>query len=605
MRERVAVTLLALFCAVSAPAQEAPLVEPTPDLTRVRLLDEVPNYAAVLADQWRSGARLDDVEIGRSGRNYGRLVEIGEVRNITLQGSIALALHNNTGLKVQRLDPIFSAAEVRRVRSIFDPEFYGDASKTYQTDAPNTLSVLTTGETGGETSVPVPPVLFNSGVSFDAGLRKTLLTGGRISLDWTNSRRSANPTAVFQVVPEYTSALGLTLNQPLLRDFGWRQALLLVDVAEINQEAAFYRYRTGIANLVTDVERNYWLLVLAIEDVRVEEQGLEAARELLRQNEGRYNVGALPRTAVLEAQAEVAQREAQLIRAGNLLQNQRDNLRALINYGQEDTSALLMIAPADKPTALAYDIDLERSLDFAAHQRPELIAARLDVESSQTLRKVAENQLLPRLDLVASAGLRGRGGDDSGFLSGQPTPGPTPPTGPFGGFAPNEQILGGYDRSLELLTDGRFYQYVIGATIQIPIANADAKARYAQAKIDTERSWLNLHQLEENVTLEVKKAVSNLESDMKRIEATRVARELAEENLRNQQARYDVGLATTKDILDFQDQLTQRRRAEVEALTGYNTSLAEMRRVEGTLLDARNIIVDKPGVESAPWWARF
>ena len=605
MKERAIVTLLALAWAVSGLAQDTPQVEPTPDLTRVRLLDEVPNLAVVLVDQWRSGSRLDDVEIGRSGTSFGRLVEVGPVRSITLQESIALALNNNTGLKVQRLDPIFSAAEVRRTRSIFDPEFYGDAAKSYQTDAVNTLSVLTSGSgSGGAAGAPVPPVLFNGDVNFDAGLRKTLLTGGQLSLDWTNNRRTANPTAVFQVEPEYTSTLGLSLNQPLLRDFGWRQALLLVDVAETNQEAAYYRYRTGIANLVTEVERNYWLLVLAIENVRVEEQGLEAARELLRQNEGRYNVGALPKTAVLEAQAEVAQREAQLVLSRNLLQNQRDNLRALINYGNEDSDALLMIDPADKPGVDPYDIDLERSLEIASHERPELIAARLDLESSQTLRKVAENKLLPRLDLVASAGLRGRGGDDSGFLSNQPTPGPTPST-PFGNFVPNEQILGGYDRSLELLTDGRFYQYVVGATIQIPIANAEAKARYAQAKVDTERSWLSLHQLEENVTLEIKKAVSNLESDLKRIDATRVARELAEENLRNQKARLDVGLATTKDILDFQDQLTQRMRAEVQALTGYNTSLAEMRRVEGTLLDARNIIVEKPGVESPPWWARF
>jgi outer membrane protein TolC len=603
MKVRALVTLLALAWGATGMAQEAPLVEPTPDLTRVKLLDEVPNYGVVLADQWRNGAQIDDLEIGRSGASYGRLVEVGDVRSMTLQECIALALDHNTGLKVQRLYPIFSAAEVRRVRSIFDPQFYGDVAKTYQTDAANTLSVLTTGSgTGGVTSQPVPPVLFNANVNFDAGFRKTLLTGGQLSLDWTNDRRTANPTAVFQVVPEFTSTLGLSLNQPLLRDFGWRQSLLLVDVAVTNQQSAYYRFRTGMANLVLDVERNYWLLVLAIENVRVEEQGLEAARELLRQNEGRYNVGALPKTAVLEAQAEVAEREAQLVLSRNLLQNQRDNLRALINYGEEDTSALLMIDPADKPSAIPYDIDLDRSLETATHERPELIAARLDVESSKTLRKVAENSLLPRLDLVGRAGLRGRGGDDSGFL---PTPGPTPGPGTFGSFVPNDQIIGGYDRSLELLTDGRFYQYVIGATLQVPLANAEAKARYAQAKIDTERSWLNLHQLEENVTLEIKKAVSNLESDLKRIDATRVARELAEENLRNQKARYDVGLATTKDILDFQDQLTQRRRAEVEALTGYNTSLAEMRRVEGTLLDARNIIVENPGVESAPWWARF
>jgi outer membrane protein len=75
--------------------------------------------------------------------------------------------------------------------------------------------------------------------------------------------------------------------------------------------------------------------------------------------------------------------------------------------------------------------------------------------------------------------------------------------------------------------------------------------------------------------------------------------------VRNQKARYDVGLATTKDLLDFQDKLTQARDAEVEALTRYNSDLAEMRRVEGTLLSARNVMVERVPLEGAPWWADF
>ena len=51
--------------------------------------------------------------------------------------------------------------------------------------------------------------------------------------------------------------------------------------------------------------------------------------------------------------------------------------------------------------------------------------------------------------------------------------------------------------------------------------------------------------------------------------------------MRNQQARYDVGLATTKDLIDFQDRLTQAERAEVDALTGYNIELAHLRRADG------------------------
>ena len=165
--------------------------------------------------------------------------------------------------------------------------------------------------------------------------------------------------------------------------------------------------------------------------------------------------------------------------------------------------------------------------------------------------------------------------------------------------------VGGYGRSLELLTDGRFYQYLVGAQISIPIANAAAKADYAQAKVNSEGARLSLERLEEDVTREITESVNNLEAFLKAIEARRIARELAEENVRNQQARYDVGLATTKDLIDFQDRLTQAERAEVDALTGYNIELARFRFAQGTLLRDRSIVLERTEPEPPPWWARF
>src|SRR5690606_29022062 len=122
---------------------------------------------------------------------------------------------------------------------------------------------------------------------------------------------------------------------------------------------------------------------------------------------------------------------------------------------------------------------------------------------------------------------------------------------------------------------------------------------------ESERSKLTLRQLEENVTLEIKNAIDNVHAHLKGIDATRIARELAEENVRNQQARYDVGLATTKDLIDFQERLTRAEQAAIAALTAYNTDLAELRRVDGTLLDYRNVELRRVAPEDAPWWARF
>jgi outer membrane protein TolC len=539
----------------------------------------------------------DPALLAEAREHFGRLIEKGPSESITLQEAVALTLKNNTQLQIQRLAPISATAGVRQAYSIFDPAFFADAGKSRRVSPFASVGVFTSGETtDGQTPDPTPvagiaPKAFSQDVVWNAGLRKTLLSGGQLALAWTNDRLSLNSNVINLLVPRYETTLGLSLAQPLLRNFGWQFALLRVDVAQNLEQQTYEQYKAAIADIVLVVERSYWALVTAIEDVRVEEQGLELALELQRQNEGRFKVGALPRTAVLEAEAEVARRRTNLIAAQNRERNARDQLRAVINYREPQTNMLILVDPADEPTVLPYDIDLERSLQTAREKRPELAAARLNVGGKKIERKIAENQLLPRLDFVGSIGLNGLGGNAAGT--------------PSAFSQPNPQVLGGYDRSLELLTDGRFYQYSAGAQVEVPIANAEAKAQYAQAKVNLERASLSLFELEENVTVEVKRAITNLESLVIGIESTRIARELAEENLRNQKARYDVGLATTKDLLDFQDRLTAARARETFALTGYRTALAELWRAEGTLLEERGILVEREEPEKASWWARF
>jgi outer membrane protein TolC len=590
-RRIVALIATLSLLAIGTPAAATePVAAPEP--SDLKLLDEMPDPGQVLSDQWRPGVSADVKEAQTAAEHYGLLSDEGEKASLSLPECVALALANNTDLRIQRLGPVAATAEVRSARSVFDPQLFADITYSRNSDA--ATSVLTAGgfpfgdgDPGEEPTDLRVQQIFQQGFGANVGVRKTLLSGGLLSLEWDNSRLSANPSIVNPLIPRYDTFLGLSLSQPLLRDFGWRYALLLVDVAQTEEQASYHRYKAGLADIIVAVESAYWSLVAAIQAVRVQEQSLALAQELQRQNEGKYKVGTLPRTAVLEAKTEVASREATLIRAINLRTIAHDQLRAVINSTDPATGKLLMIEPTDAPDITPYPIDLKSSLESALENRPELAAARLDVESRGLERKVAQNQILPRLNFIGEIGVKGLSGKDVGIT--QVNPG----------------LEGSYDRALEFLPDGRFYDYLVGATIEIPLSNAEAKANYALAKVNFEQSRLSLSKLEEQITLEIKEAVSNLSTDLKSIDATRIARELAEENVRNQQARYDVGLATTKDLLDFQDQLTTARFREIEALTRYNIDLSRLRRVEGTLLTARNVLIEPVEAEGASWWARF
>lgn len=622
MTRRLAVCLIAaalLLRAGSVGAENEAVSPPdeAPSLSDVKLLDDAPNLAATFKDQW-SGS---DIPAGFEGaiddtEYFGRLRDVGAPQPVSLQQAVGLALTNNTGLQVQRLVPLGARANVMRAQSIFDPAAFADTGIDRTTQQASSL--LQGAAISEQNNFP-----------WNFGLRKTLTSGGQLTLSWRNNRFNTNST-FFDLAPNYTTSFGLSLNQPLLRDFGYRFTTLLVRVARNTQDQATYQYEAAVATTVQQVEAAYWTLVLATEAVSVQEQGLALARELQRQNEGKYKVGALPQTSVLEAQAEVARREAELIRVKNAQTNSRDTLRALVNYRPPGSDQLLIIEPSDQPTVETRDFDLDQSLATALQNRPELIAAKLDVTGRGMMLKVAENQLLPRLNAVGSIGTNGLSGTDTptcvitqnpydptnapsivrlsaadcAALNGTLQTAPFPQGPGSASFSPNG-FAGPYGSALNSALDGRYYQYSAGITIEVPLDNAQAKADYARSRIDLESSHRQMQLQQEQVTLDVKKAVTTLQSDVQSIEATRIARELSEENLRNQQARYDVGLATTKDILDFQDQLTQARFAEVNSLTRYRTDLAEYYRSQGTLLEERHIVFDRGEQEPTPWWAYF
>ena len=560
-----------------------PLAGARGDDSAMAELLHAPPLTELLRDYWRSESSTAALDWS----SYGRLRDGGGVQQLSLGDCVTLALQNNTDLQVERLSPLEASAGVLAADAIFDPVLFADANKTRAVTPSNT-------------AFNSAPISIDQKFVANLGIRKLLRSGASAELRWTNNRNRSS-LSILGLDPEYRSGLALSLNQPLLRSFGLRYATILVRVAETTELQALRGYEARVATIVKAIEDAYWDLLLARQNITVEARGLDAARELLRQNQGKFDVGALPRTAVLEAKSAVANRRALLVRAENRAVIARDRLRAMLNVGpsrekhsdSEGSGALILIEPEAVPPVPEMRFDLDESLERARIHRPELQAAALEVRARALDLRASANQLLPRVDAVTSIGVNGLSGDavpeDRSLF-------------PEGSASP---FAGGYDDALSRLGDGRFYSYTAGITIEVPIGNALSRASYAGAKIDLERARLDFRRLQQGVTLEVKTAINNLESDVRSIEATTLAHELAAENVRSQQARYDVGLATTKDLLDFQRQLTLAAAAEIEAMIRFHADLSELRRAEGRLLEAHNVVIDLTPKSTHAWWSKF
>ena len=139
----------------------------------------------------------------------------------------------------------------------------------------------------------------------------------------------------------------------------------------------------------------------------------------------------------------------------------------------------------------------------------------------------------------------------------------------------------------------------------MPLGNGQAKSKFSQARIELDQERARQRDLARQITLEVERAVAEVESGFKRIQTTRQGRELAAENLRSQEKRFPVGLLTQKDVIDFQSKFIDAEGAELRAQTDYNNAIARLRFAEGTLLESYNVKVEGVKKEPDPWWVKF
>lgn len=557
--------------AMSGDPEGRAIIDTETSARREAEFDDTPNMPQVFMHQWMYRAPV----IGTPDAS----IEENETARLTVAEAVHQALLHNPGIAASRLTPLRVREDVRTAEAIFDPIISSAVNKDRR-KSPNSSALA--------------GVLINvqENVNYNASFAKTLRTGGDFRIDFTNNRFVSN--AVFQgLIPQYEPELVFSLNQPLLRNFGLNFAYLLVDVTKLQSEAASWQYRADLANFVKRVIAAYWIVVYTRQNLVVQEQSLELARQTLRENQERVRVGLLAPVAVKEAESQAASREQQVIVANNQLDNALRTLRQIVYLQKGDAFIPRPIEPVDQPRTTPVSVDAKTALNLALERRPEVHAQTYDLKSKQVTARVRENQLLPRFDFVGNIGLNGLSGDA------------VPVTNPNTGEQVQTPYDGSYWEALDRLTSKNFYSYQAGVEVEIPIGNAAAKSEYAKAKIDVSQSELSRRQLLSDISLEVSTAVNDVVANIKRIEASRIARELAQENLRNQQKRLEVGIATTKDVLDFQDDLTQARGVELQAATDYNISLAELARAQGTLLDEYSVVIEVPGKRFTPWWARF
>jgi outer membrane protein TolC len=194
----------------------------------------------------------------------------------------------------------------------------------------------------------------------------------------------------------------------------------------------------------------------------------------------------------------------------------------------------------------------------------------------------AKNQLLPSLDLTASYSSPGISGDRILYLNDNPL------TGVVIGTVP-----GAVSDAFKDALGFKYKNWLVGLSLDIPLNNIFSKASYAQAKLSLEQGMLRLKNQEQVIFLEIRNGVRNVETNYKRVQSYRVARELAEKKLQAEEEKLRVGLSTNFVVLTYQRDLSTARSNELRAIVDYTISVAGLEKAMGTSLKNKNISVNQ------------
>lgn len=462
----------------------------------------------------------------------------GESLALTLDDAVRRALENNPDLAVILLETHVQTARIEESQTAFTPVFSTTFARSSTLTPPQSLL-------NGDGGVEARDLFSSTGVQ-----QRVPWGSGTWSISWDSSRSTTNnPFVSFD--PTLQSGLQLAFSQPLLRDRKIDPARYQYLIAKRDEKTSDLVYREAVVQTVAAVKRAYWTLKATRANIDVQQRSLELARQLARENKIRVDAGEIPPLDLIQAEAEVAQRRENLIRAQTDADDAEDSLRRLIVKAADTQFWKVHLDAVDQPPVIGALPDVDAAVERALSSRYDIARAGEDLEKQQVTIDFLDNQRLPDVRLETS--LRGSGLAGTQFLRSGGFPGSI--TGTRGS---------GFADALGQTFTGDYPAWSVGVTVNYPLGRSFEEASLARVRIERQQTVQRIASLQIEAAEAVRRAGRQVRSTAERIEAARSNASLAQERLDSELKRFNVGLSTTffvtqaqRDVLAAQVNLLQ------------------------------------------------
>ena len=477
---------------------------------------------------------------------------------LSLDDSIRLALANNTDIHLDRYQIDLAEDNLQRVLTPFDPLLTSSYSDQ-RTKSPTS------------TQLQGASILDTLTQETQIGYSQTFQTGTNFQGSFLADKSSTNSSFNF-LNPSIATTLQFAVTQPLLRNFGLFPNRAPILIAQRNLKQAHASFLGEVNDIIQQIVGNYWNVVLARENLSVQQKSLDEAQKSYEHDKKALSLGALPPLDIYRSESQVALRRVGVIQAEYALKQAADQFRQGIGADIDPATRVVDLDLTDRPDPVGElpNVDIPTALARAIANRPELEAAHQALAADELSVRLAHNNLKPDLEL-------------SGFYSGN-------------GLAGNQVGVGNTGLGNTLSQSFRFIYPAYGATLSLslPVRNHNAEANLADALVSRRHDQYQERQSDQNITLDVTTAVHALEAAKLGMEAAKVAVDLAKETLHADERKYELGTEQIFFVLDAQTQLAQAELNLIQSQVNFQLAVTQVDHATGDLLEHHHVQVAEP-----------
>jgi len=451
--------------------------------------------------------------------------------------AIKMAVLKNIDLRVESLNLAMSQTDVARSRAIYDTIFSASSN-------------------GGMSYVPGDPFFLSKNSTSTIGVTQYLPTGGSIAASTQTGFTTAETGLAGSATTDWQSSVGITLTQPILKNAGKETWELGITLAANSLQDSMERLRFLNADTVSSVISTYNHLYSLRQNLEFRTAAMKSSLDFLDELKKRKNPGALQKMEIANTEYAIAQRRKDLVDAQRNVSDQEAALRFLI--GLESKAR---IDPLDGPSREEPKETEEQAINAALEFRSDLKQLKMALKSSQLQERVSRHQTLADLSLTASGGLSGT--SDS------------------------------FGKSFSQIGDHPTRFWTAGLQFSYPLGNTAADNDYRKSRIRTEQVQAQIKALSWKIQNDVESDLRALISARLQIQTADVSLLYAGQRLVEYRKNNRLGTATVQDVINAENDQTNARNAQMDALETFSNAVTKLWRDSGVLLDRHGVHIDQ------------